>query len=139
MLDLDHTKPLQSPPIEIQSLAFRINATTDGDDRKKVDLVQYTPKRDKGPKFSPEMISSIGSPERLQRQTAIFRRIQFKNATNKFRRKRAAQQFYHIVVELWAELSGEVSVKIASQYSGRIVVRGRSPVHYNQQDKRKKL
>ncbi|KZF25442.1 p53-like transcription factor [Xylona heveae TC161] len=66
-----------------------------------------------------------------------FERIQFKNATANNGKRRAAQQYYHLIVELYAEVRGSLSsdaqfVKIATRISERMVVRGRSPGHYSE-------
>jgi meiosis-specific transcription factor NDT80 len=61
-----------------------------------------------------------------------FERIQFQRATANNGKRRAQQQCYHVVVELWAELGRghEKPVKIATRTSAPMVVRGRSPGHY---------
>lgn len=154
----------------IRALAICITARVSGDEGKPIDLVQHTPKRDKGPLGRPEKIKlmpsppgSLGiysepaglspgsqmsppdydssyaasSPNAQQTQTtANFDRIQFKNATANNGKRRAAQQYFNIVVELFAELSGGAAsegqwVKVASRTSARMVVRGRSPGHYS--------
>ncbi|KAJ6789738.1 hypothetical protein PWT90_10843 [Aphanocladium album] len=71
-----------------------------------------------------------------------FDRIQFKTATANNGERRAGQQCYRLVVELWGDMgvgppnSPERWVKIAIQKSTEIVVRGRSPGHY-QKERRK--
>ncbi|OJJ46619.1 hypothetical protein ASPZODRAFT_16376 [Penicilliopsis zonata CBS 506.65] len=66
-----------------------------------------------------------------------FERIQFQKATANNGKRRAQQQYYNLVVELWAELADSVNedgetewVKIARRLSDPMVVRGRSPGHY---------
>lgn len=176
-------KPLCSPTSEhlylhranntntdhIKSLAMCITARVHGEDGKPIDLVQHTPKRDKGPLGRPEKIKlmphpsgslgifaepaglspsaqlvpeydsaySASSPNSQQNPTmANFDRIQFKNATANNGKRRAAQQYFNIVVELFAEISNpqaaeEPWIKIASRVSAPMVVRGRSPGHYS--------
>lgn len=157
----------------VRALAICITARVSGDDAKPIDLVQHTPKRDKGPlgrpqkirvlpclsgssgvysepsgpspssQLSPDYDSSYAasSPNSQQTQTlASFDRIQFKNATANNGKRRAAQQYFHIVVELFAEVPGGQSsenlwTKVASRTSAPMVVRGRSPGHY-QDDRR---
>ncbi|KAL8830615.1 MAG: hypothetical protein Q9170_005656 [Blastenia crenularia] len=159
-----------SPPT-IRSFAISISARVDSEEGKLIDLVQHTPKRDKGPTGRPEKIklqphsssssysihsehgggleSRSGlitdfetayaptSPNTQQSQTlATFDRIQFKNATANNGKRRAAQQYFHIVVELFADISNGQStegtwVKVASRISAPMVVRGRSPGHYS--------
>ncbi|KAL8966687.1 MAG: hypothetical protein Q9183_003257, partial [Haloplaca sp. 2 TL-2023] len=146
----------------IQSFAMCISARVDSEEGKSIELVQHTPKRDKGPTGQPERIrlrphtsSSYGvyseatdvrsglssdyetayaptSPGNQQSQTMTsFDRIQFKNATANNGKRRAAQQYFHIVVELYGETSEGQWVKIASRISAPMVVRGRSPGHYS--------
>ena len=67
---------------------------------------------------------------------ANFDRLQFKTATANNGKRRAAQQYFHIIVELFAEISTNTSsdtqwLKIASRLSAPMVVRGRSPGHYS--------
>lgn len=64
-----------------------------------------------------------------------FERIQFKKATANNGRRRAQQQFYHLKVELLADISdaGPTAPNwqpITIRVSEGIIVRGRSPSHY---------
>ena len=80
-----------------------------------------------------------------QQNVASFDRIQFKKATANNGKRRAAQQYFHIVVELFARVTNKVKgsssnpepewIKIAHRVSDKMVVRGRSPGHY--QDERR--
>ena len=152
----------------IQSLAMSITAKVEGEEGKTIELVQHTPKRDRGPLGKPEKIKlmphmgplgnypdtirgfspnsqhssdfdpiyAASPPAQQQNQTiATFDRIQFKNATANNGKRRAHQQYFRIVVELWAEISSNPSeagwVKVASRMSAPMVVRGRSPGHYS--------
>ncbi|KAI9870985.1 MAG: hypothetical protein M1830_003556, partial [Pleopsidium flavum] len=82
---------------------------------------------------------STPSASSSQDQTvANFDRIQFKHATANNGKRRAAQQYYHLVAELYAGLvetnagSNDVRwVKVATRISAPMVVRGRSPGHYS--------
>ena len=69
-----------------------------------------------------------------------FERIQFQKATANNGKRRAQQQYFHIVVELSADVSraGESAqwVKIATKQSEPMVVRGRSPGHYKDNGRR---
>jgi meiosis-specific transcription factor NDT80 len=149
----------------IQSFSVLIIAKVDGEDGKLVELVQHTPKRDKGPLTAPELTelsphpsnglgsypssSSAGRAAQVNSDfenypstvspsqcVATFERIQFKKATANNGKRRAAQQYFHVVVELHAKIlrakSGEVqTVKVAHRISAPMVVRGRSPGHYS--------
>lgn len=64
-----------------------------------------------------------------------FDRVQFKQATANNGKRRATQQFFHLIVELFADVRKNGSdkpiwVKVAQRSSDKIVVRGRSPSHY---------
>ncbi|OJJ31143.1 hypothetical protein ASPWEDRAFT_45103 [Aspergillus wentii DTO 134E9] len=64
-----------------------------------------------------------------------FERIQFQKATANNGKRRAQQQYYNLVVELYADItpvgsSEQRLVKIARRLSHPMVVRGRSPGHY---------
>ena len=66
----------------------------------------------------------------------MFERVQFKQATENNGKRRAAQQYFNISVDLWARLDGgphkpESWVKIATCVSDPLVVRGRSPGPYS--------
>lgn len=159
-----------TPAELILAFAICIAARVDSEDGKSIELVQHTPKRDKGPMSAPEKkelranpsgdlgvfstsagfgaSQSMGSdydpmcPGGLQesQNVATFERIQFKKATANNGKRRAAQQYFHIVVELFVRVakgkSGETEwVKIAHRVSAQMVVRGRSPGHY-QDDRR---
>jgi len=147
---------------QVHTFAMSIAAVVDGRDGKSIELVQHTPKRDKGPQERPARVtlaprppashglysgdgglgSSRGSiydsqgfnqnPNSPQME-ATFERIQFKNATANNGKRRAAQQYYHLLVELFADVGPQHAdrwVKIASRMSAPMVVRGRSPGHY---------
>ncbi|KAI9755889.1 MAG: hypothetical protein M4579_004103 [Chaenotheca gracillima] len=163
-------------PEPITSFAMSISAVVDATEGKPIDLVQHTPKRDKGPQGKPDRITlspySPGSmgmypsgtplsnslmsdprgarhreydptyvPPGTQPQTvANFERIQFKSATANNGKRRAAQQYYNLIVELYANVTNSMGenpklVKIATRMSASMVVRGRSPGHY-QEDRR---
>jgi meiosis-specific transcription factor NDT80 len=69
-----------------------------------------------------------------------FERIQFQKATANNGKRRAQQQYFHIVVELSADVSraGESPhwVRVATKQSEPMVVRGRSPGHYKDNGRR---
>jgi meiosis-specific transcription factor NDT80 len=144
---------------QIHNFAMSIAAVVDGKDGKAIELVQHTPKRDKGPQEKPARVTLAPRPSaphglygdsnraglygeqgfsQNPNQPAIeatFERIQFKNATANNGKRRAAQQYYHLLVELFADVGGSHSssdrwVKIATRMSAQMVVRGRSPGHY---------
>jgi meiosis-specific transcription factor NDT80 len=66
-------------------------------------------------------------------QSHTFERIQFQKATANNGKRRAQQQYFHVVVELFADVGrhGDPQwIKIATSQSHPMVVRGRSPGHY---------
>ncbi|GAA5800738.1 hypothetical protein HPULCUR_006174 [Helicostylum pulchrum] len=103
---------------------------------KKIELVQHTPKRDKGPQMIPEPrpvraggnlhLASVGSNHNI----VTFERLQFKTATANNGKRRAAQQYYEIVVDLYANFPRGEPIRVATCTSAALVVRGRSPGHY---------
>jgi meiosis-specific transcription factor NDT80 len=155
---------------QVYGFALSIAAVVDGRDGKSIELVQHTPKRDKGPQEKPARIalaprpppsaglypssdlrgiydSGFGQNPNQPATEATFERIQFKNATANNGKRRAAQQYYHLLVELFADIgpqsrqggsshassSSEENgrwIKIATRMSAPMVVRGRSPGHY---------
>ncbi|KAK0293350.1 hypothetical protein LTR91_003593 [Friedmanniomyces endolithicus] len=65
----------------------------------------------------------------------VFDRVQFKQATANNGKRRASQQYFHLIVELFADVRKDGTdtpnwVKVAQRVSEKIVVRGRSPSHY---------
>ncbi|KAI9356039.1 hypothetical protein BD770DRAFT_390309 [Pilaira anomala] len=103
---------------------------------KKIELVQHTPKRDKGPQMIPDPrpvraggnlhLASVGSNHNI----VTFERLQFKTATANNGKRRAAQQYYEIVVDLYANFARGEPIRVATCTSAALVVRGRSPGHY---------
>ena len=181
----------KSNPEQIQAFAMSLSAAVDGAAGKNIELVQHTPKRDKGPqnsirkeKVAPTPPSKSqtdhsyqlggyggyagaqsltmpylplqADPEQQQQQqhqpgifssphashqanapptSHTFERIQFKSATANNGKRRAQQQYYHLIVELWADVRDARAnnpewVKVAQRVSAQVVVRGRSPSHY---------
>ena len=146
---------------QVYGFAVSIAAVVDGRDGKSIELVQHTPKRDKGPQEKPARIplqprpppahgmyggdsglggsrglydtQSFGQNPNQPAMEATFERIQFKNATANNGKRRAAQQYYHLLVELFADVKNQHPdgwIKIATRMSAPMVVRGRSPGHY---------
>ncbi|KIW05940.1 hypothetical protein, variant [Verruconis gallopava] len=177
---------------QVQAMAMALSARVDGTGGKVIELVQHTPKRDKGPQNSikitklcptppggklghlphadphphygmfgigssghipapyfplqsqpdPDMQQSDPSNPHSNMPTTptahqhTFERIQFKSATANNGKRRAQQQYYHLIVELYADIRRPDSpqpkwVKIAERASSQVVVRGRSPSHYS--------
>ncbi|KAK0390977.1 hypothetical protein NLU13_0479 [Sarocladium strictum] len=127
-----------------------------------IELVQHTPKRDKGPTHPPEKVAmtpklpnshhhglglyadlsrhpyadNYGNPAQppIPCMEHSFERIQFKQATQNNGKRRAAQQYYHLVVELFADVGNhykERYIRVAFRKSAQMIVRGRSPGHYS--------
>ncbi|KAL6711023.1 hypothetical protein ACN47E_006898 [Coniothyrium glycines] len=172
-LDQGNGKPQE----QIQSMAVSLAAAVDTTAGKTIELIQHTPKRDKGPQLpmkkellaptppgkghepssyglnnfqnanvaGPQLpLQNPNDPSQQYSPTSHansnyqhqFERIQFKSATANNGKRRAQQQYYHLIVELWANVqSGRDSeprwVKVAARSSQPVVVRGRSPSHYS--------
>ena len=149
----------------VYGFAMCISAVVADNDGHTIELVQHTPKRDKGPIARPERVRlapkpSSAAPHSLgslygqgdgalgpstrydqaysQQQGQFptehtFERIQFKQATANNGKRRAAQQYYHLLIELYADVGSQATdsfVKIAYRKSAKMIVRGRSPGHY---------
>ncbi|KAI8979419.1 hypothetical protein BDF20DRAFT_913005 [Mycotypha africana] len=124
---------------EIQYFMLGVRAKLSDCD-KPVPLIQHTPKRDKGPQTTPMPrlirpggnlgFSAVGSSQSI----VTFERLQFKTATANNGKRRAAQQYYVITIELLAKLRNENIITVASAQSAPLVVRGRSPGHYAETD-----
>lgn len=148
--------------LPVHGFAMSISAVVSDNDTHVIELVQHTPKRDKGPTSRPEktrlkpkspqpshhnmnMYSDSGMPVSNRYDHGYgppppyptehtFERIQFKQATANNGKRRAAQQFYHLLVELWADVGtaggSDPFVRVAFRKSAKMIVRGRSPGHY---------
>lgn len=152
----------QGSSAQVYAFAMSISAVVDERDGKAIELVQHTPKRDKGPLATPDRVvlaprpassSLYGSPGDVMSSSQslfeprgfqhapqqppteyTFDRIQFKQATANNGKRRAAQQYYHLLVELYADTGVQMGehrwLKVAVRMSAPMVVRGRSPGHY---------
>lgn len=166
----DTSHPTQT--LQVYGFAMCISAVIADNDQHNIELIQHTPKRDKGPIANPDKVvlaskqgsgphhplsmyndssgvgatrgmytdgnysSQSGAPATATEHT--FERIQFKQATQNNGKRRAAQQYYHLLVELWGDTGNQTAeqfVKIAHRKSAKMIVRGRSPGHY-QTDRR---
>ncbi|KAK4226787.1 hypothetical protein QBC38DRAFT_455921 [Podospora fimiseda] len=149
----------------VYGFAMCISAVVAENENHAIELVQHTPKRDKGPIAKPEKVrlapkppqanhhpmglygdGGMGSgsrydqgfvgqnPQNSAPTEHTFERIQFKQATANNGKRRAAQQYYHLIVELWADVGNNGTpdhyIKIAQKKSAKMIVRGRSPGHY---------
>jgi len=158
----------QQASYPVYGFAMNISAIVADSDTQNIDLVQHTPKRDKGPIARPEKVRLQPKPAQQQQFTQMgqmamygqadaglpptraydqsfgqgqgsvptehtFERIQFKQATANNGKRRAAQQYYHLIVELYADIGGSGNdqyMKIGYRKSAKMIVRGRSPGHY---------
>lgn len=132
-----------SRTVEIVSFAMSISAIVAGNEQQTIQLDLYTPKRDPKKTLKAGRVNmhpiqaSMHDGQLITEHT--FERVQFRQATQNNGKRRAAQQFYHFVVELWARVRRDTAsepewVKVAIQMSEKMIVRGRSPGHY-QSDK----
>ncbi|KAJ3156589.1 meiosis-specific transcription factor ndt80 [Geranomyces variabilis] len=120
----------------VTGFAIGISARV-GNGEKTIDLIQHTPKRDKGPQLVPQPrpVRSGGNPHQYNgigtnNLVATFERLQFKTATANNGKRRAAQQYYVLNLDLYAQLDNGQQFKVAFIESAPLVVRGRSPGHY---------
>ncbi|KAF9905836.1 hypothetical protein EC991_001241 [Linnemannia zychae] len=123
--------------LAVRSFLVCIGAQIQGGE-KVIELVQHTPKRDKGPQITPRPTHiraggdlNANSPGSY---VITFERVQFKTATANNGKRRAAQQYYQVHVDLFAELESGDLILVAKSYSAPLVVRGRSPGHYADND-----
>ncbi|KAK5998582.1 hypothetical protein PT974_00963 [Cladobotryum mycophilum] len=168
---VQYLPPGAEQPFQVHGFYMCISAVVADNDQHSIELVQHTPKRDKGPISKPEKIplapknsvpshqagmypdASTASGNRAVYSDGFgnahagghpatehtFERIQFKQATQNNGKRRAAQQYYHLMVELWADLGSQASekyVKVAFRKSEKMIVRGRSPGHYQNEKRR---
>jgi meiosis-specific transcription factor NDT80 len=192
---------------KVQAMGMKLTAAVDGPAGKSIELIQHTPKRDRGPKksipivkisptppngrpaestLSPHGIYQVPMPsfhptgvptgpqlplQNIREESPpssrsaspagrrhehtypfthlagsqlpmpgqsiqhTFERVQFKSATANNGKRRASQQYFHLMVELWVDVREDENrtpkwVKIACAVSDKVVVRGRSPSHY---------
>jgi len=151
----------EQQPYPVYGFAMCISAAVADNDHMPIELVQHTPKRDKGPVAKPEkvrlspkppqtsyypfnsiysntggdLVSSRGYDQGFgQTQSDLnnehtFERVQFKQATANNGKSGASQQYYHLIVELWADTGTQGQdpfVKVAHRKSAKMIVRGRS-------------
>jgi hypothetical protein len=112
---------------------LRAHAENNG---KDIELIQHNPKRVKDLALPPPTFNLMpgGNPFQFDKAggqlTATYERIQFKSATPNNGKRRAAQQYFNLSVELHAVLANQETVLVSTCESHNLVVRGRSPSHY---------
>ncbi|KAJ3274463.1 hypothetical protein HK104_004083, partial [Borealophlyctis nickersoniae] len=105
---------------------------------RDIDLVQHTAKRDKGPQITPTpqpcepQDTSATRHEADSFHSVTYDRLQFKTATANNGKRRAAQQYHILSIELFGRCEDGTILRIASCESAPLVVRGRAPGHYAQ-------
>ncbi|KAF2438996.1 p53-like transcription factor, partial [Karstenula rhodostoma CBS 690.94] len=117
---------------------------------KSIELIQHSPKRDRGSVVSiipVPMWPTTETTEHANKRWSLllqdvrdpwihgFDRIQFKQATANNGKRRAKQHYFTIVIELLCDIrenaeSNPVWITVAQRRSEPVVVRGRSPSHY---------
>ena len=135
--------------IPIVSLAFRLRAEASGNHGKAIELIEIEPKRRRSKEpaksvtlrlLSQSQTGVFDSTTTVANQTVVWERIQFQSATANNGKRRAIQQYYHLIVELLAkpnssdDSNSENWICIAQRKSYPLVVRGRSPSHYQGED-----
>jgi hypothetical protein len=151
----------------VKALGINMIGTIDGFNGKEVSLVKYEPTRDLGRKYAVNPVpclpdqSDMPQYNRHNAATAMpnlpfqsvnpgeplttrhmFERIQFRQATSNNGQRRASQQFFHIEIQIVADVATVVNrddagvrhaghwMVLKSLMSEGLVVRGRSPSHY---------
>ncbi|KAG5461359.1 MAG: hypothetical protein BJ554DRAFT_6462 [Olpidium bornovanus] len=132
--DVGHGFGLSTLFQRVVGFSIALRARIAGSDRP-VELVQHTPKRDKGPQSTPapqpvEPGGNLGIATIPSQGVAVFERLQFKASTANNGKRRAAQQYFVVVVELHATTDDGMAYQVACLDSHPIIVRGRSPSHY---------
>ena len=69
---------------------------------------------------------------------AVYEKMQFRAATSNNGKRRSLQEFYIIVLELYANCTDGTKQRLVTTESERIVVRGRSPGHYAESERTKR-
>ncbi|KAI4189346.1 MAG: hypothetical protein L6R41_001524 [Letrouitia leprolyta] len=118
---------------------FHLAVTAISDSGRQIKLASHAnTKRGSGPApvtEGPLTFSKAIDPRSLFAEwTVSFQRMQFTLATANNGRRRASQQYFHLLVELFCETSGKHKplILLALRKSAPIVVRGRSPGHYSE-------
>jgi len=126
-------------PIEIAGFCVQLTAEVYGSDRAIV-VTQHATKRDKTLKHTDMVRRAIRPGGDITFATVTsdlnttFERLQFKTATLNNGKRRAQQQYYALKAELIAMLDTGDEVVMAEAKSSPLIVRGRGPGHYVQQD-----
>ncbi|KAJ1542411.1 hypothetical protein HK405_010004, partial [Cladochytrium tenue] len=123
---------------------FLVNVTSKtASGSREIELVQHTAKRDKGPQNIPQpricepQDSSLRHDDSFHSVT--FERLQFKAATANNGKRRAAQQYHVLVVEVVVQCDNGLRFTVAASESSPLVVRGRAPGHYAQMETKQQM
>ncbi|KAI0548508.1 hypothetical protein F4679DRAFT_320579 [Xylaria curta] len=152
----------ESAIYQVVGFAMSISAVTSNSEGESIELIQHMPKIDKGPTSNPGKIRLIpkqlaqpqimlelaagpsmprdpcrtngDSDQRPHITEHTFERLQFNRATANNGRRQAIQEYFHLIVKLYADVGtykqDSQFIQIASRKSERLTVRGRSPDHY---------
>ncbi|KAI9695482.1 MAG: hypothetical protein M1820_008584 [Bogoriella megaspora] len=130
--------PLQGEPDENTQISSPTIAYSSGNTSISASTATSSSSSSSAP-FTSQPAGSVSSTS-PNSQSHTFERIQFKSATANNGKRRAAQQYYTLIVELHADVRDTskrekkpVWVKVAQRLSVPVVVRGRSPSHYQEQ------
>ena len=153
-------RPEEAHRQPVQALAMRMRGTVNSEDGRDVEIVVFNTKR--RPIGKPEMEKmkpNMPGYSRVYHKSTgeasydhtlppgrhypcsnhTFLRNQFRLATQNNGARRKDQEYYHIVIELMAEVAapGSVSkqwIRVASRVSGPILTRGRCPQSFEKYD-----
>ncbi|KAJ3210150.1 Mitochondrial distribution and morphology protein 31, mitochondrial precursor [Dinochytrium kinnereticum] len=130
------------PPSLADVQSFRMGITSralgGGPFAANIDIIQHTAKRDRGPQRTPDMCTVIPGANLSKpipdETVATFERVQFKSSTSLAKSTLypdvASQQFAQVVLEVWAVCKNGGKVLVAVLESCPLVIRSRSPSHY---------
>jgi hypothetical protein len=115
---------------------FALSLSAEETKGKPIELIQHTPRRDRGPTLSVGKcaVTPYGLSVSNMIDKATWNRLQFKLPTRNNGKRQASQQYFYLVIQLLARIDDNEEkdswVCIAQSRSVPLVIRGRSPSHY---------
>ena len=152
--------PINGEPKPVQALFMCMRGVVENEEGPEIKIVVFSPKRKpihegtEPPPIQPQRMKPLteGSTKFFVESTGnrqdhmkvpmnhTFPRNQFRAATQNNGARRTEQQFYHILLELKAEILVDGVPKlflVSSRFSDALVVRGRCPLSFKDKDKDK--
>jgi hypothetical protein len=115
---------------------FALSLSAEVENGNPIQLVQHTPKKDKGPELSVAQcaVMPTGLSTSDKADKATWNRLMFKLATRNNGKRRVSQQYFCLVIQLLARINNneekDTWVCITRSRSVPLIVRGRSPSRY---------